>query len=592
MRRLQDSFTSVNTCKIALIGVGRWGKNHYRVLSDLGCLAAVCDPRGQGALDAAGLGAAVVPVLQDVDGILADPSIQGVVVATPALTHVEVVERCLAAGKHVLCEKPIALTVAEGEALKAQAARLGLVLMVGHVLAYHPVVDVLQRLMRGGALGRVRYLYSNRLNMGVIRNEENALWSFAPHDLALCALLLGRLPERVSCQGQAYLSEGIADVTLTSLDFGSGLKGHIFVSWLHPFKEQRFVIVGEKEMAVFDDRAPWESKLMLYAHEVEWIDGQTPKAKPALGRPIPLTQREPLQAQAEHFIASIEQGASPRTDAAHAVEVLRMLEAAQKSLETGGVPVSLDRRAPERAQERASYASRHVDLAGASEKARPLAMRGPSEAATPSAPEAGDDSNAGVYIHASAVVDAGARIGRGTKVWHFAHVMGSAIVGEGCTLGQGVFVGANVRLGRNVKLQNHVSVFDGVTLEDDVFCGPSLTFTNVKQPRSDRPQGGKYAATHVGRGATLGANATIVCGVRIGAYAFVGAGAVVTRDVPAFALVYGAPARVQGWVCYCGARLNIDGGPGGPPVECEGCGTQHDRAHFVTHTGGPEVAGR
>ena len=256
-----------------------------------------------------------------------------------------------------------------------------------------------------------------------------------------------------------------------------------------------------------------------------------------------------------------------------------MLEAAQKSLETGGLPVSLDRRSPDRAHERSAH------LARVAEQARPstaLALTGRVGAEASSETEAASTScHAEVYVHASAYVDAGARIGVGTKIWHFAHVMASAVIGDQCTLGQGVFVGANVRLGHQVKLQNHVSVFDGVILEDGVFCGPACTFTNVKQPRSERSQGGKYVATHVGQGATLGANATIVCGVRIGAYAFVGAGALVTRDVPAHALVYGSPARLQGWVCHCGTRLDIEAAITEAPIICGVCGRQHARNRFA-----------
>ncbi len=160
-------------------------------------------------------------------------------------------------------------------------------------------------------------------------------------------------------------------------------------------------------------------------------------------------------------------------------------------------------------------------------------------------------------IHASAIVDAGAQLGEGTRVWHFAHVCAGARIGAGCSLGQGVYVGNDVLIGRNVKIQNNVSVYDAVTLEDDVFCGPSMVFTNVHNPRSAVPRKAEYRRTLVRRGATLGANCTVVCGTTIGEYAFVGAGAVVSRDVPAFALVVGVPARCIGWVSRHGERLAL-----------------------------------
>ena len=173
-----------------------------------------------------------------------------------------------------------------------------------------------------------------------------------------------------------------------------------------------------------------------------------------------------------------------------------------------------------------------------------------------------------VFVHESAYVDEGARIGAGTKVWHFSHVMSGAEIGENCVLGQNVFVAKGVRIGNNVKIQNNVSVYEGVELEDDVFCGPSMVFTNVKNPRSAFPRRGQYTKTIAKRGATIGANATIVTGVTLGAWCFVAAGAVVTKDVPAYAMVAGVPAKIVGWACECGERLTFDGGR----AVCGACG--------------------
>ena len=175
-----------------------------------------------------------------------------------------------------------------------------------------------------------------------------------------------------------------------------------------------------------------------------------------------------------------------------------------------------------------------------------------------------------VFIHESAYVDDGAQIGKGTKVWHFCHVMGGAVIGERCSLGQNVVVMNGVKVGNNVKIQNNVSVYEGVELEDDVFCGPSMVFTNVNNPRSAVSRKNEYEPTRVKRGVTIGANATIVCGVTLGEYAFVGAGSVVTHDVPAYALVAGVPAKRIGWTCECGERLP-DSGAG----KCERCGKRY-----------------
>lgn len=496
---------------VAVLGCGAWGKNHVRVWDQLGHLRMACDsdPALLRAL------AAQYPRLgtsTDLGEVLDRSDVDAVVIATPARTHAALALRALKAGKDVLVEKPMALTAAEGEELAATAKALGRVLLVGHVLEYHPAVLRLRELVAEGALGRLRYVYSHRLSLGQIRVEENALWSFAPHDVAVMTRLLGAEPTEVTCQGEGFLNREVADVTLTQLRFPSGVRGHIFVSWLHPFKEHRFVAVGDRQMAVFDDTRPWAEKLVLYPHRVDWVQGQLPVAHKAEAVPVPLKQVEPLRAEAEHFLACIARREPPLTDGASGVRVLRVLEAAQRSLEGGGtVPVT---------------------------KASP---------------------KGGAFVHPTAVVDEGATLAPGAKVWHFAHVMPGAAVGEGSILGQNVFVGKGVRIGARVKVQNNVSVYEGVTLEDEVFCGPSMVFTNVINPRSAVERKDEFRPTLVKRGATLGANSTVLCGHTIGAHAMVGAGAVVTKDVPDFAIATGVPARVTGWACACGNTLRFDG---------------------------------
>jgi UDP-2-acetamido-3-amino-2,3-dideoxy-glucuronate N-acetyltransferase len=518
--------TTLAVPRVALIGCGQWGKNLARNLHRLGALAAVCDANPV-LLEGVRSMYPDVATTTDAPTVFGDPAVAACVVATPAARHAELVEQALAAGKDVFVEKPLALTVGDGERLVRLAEARGRVLMVGHLLEYHPAVERLRELVAAGELGKLQYLYSNRLNLGRIRTEENALWSFAPHDIHVMLRLLGEPPTEIACQGASYLNHAVADVTMSVLRFASGVQGHIFVSWLHPYKDQRLVVIGDRKMAVFDDTQPFD-KLRLYPHRVDWID-RVPVAIKAEAETVPLPEIEPLEAECRHFLECVATRRRPRTDGANGVEVLRVLAACQQSLERGGMPVLLTTPAP-----RQRY-----------------------------------------FAHPTSTIDEGCEIGEGTRIWHYSHVTTGARIGRGCTLGQNVFVAGGVVIGDNVKIQNNVSVYEGVILEDDVFCGPSMVFTNVLNPRSHVSRRHEYRRTLVRQGATIGANATIVCGVTIGRYAFVGAGAVVTRDLPDFALAFGAPAEIRGWMCRCGVRIEFDGT--GTRGRCTACGARYVR---------------
>jgi UDP-2-acetamido-3-amino-2,3-dideoxy-glucuronate N-acetyltransferase len=520
---------STGVPRLALVGCGPWGRNLARHLHDLGVLAAVCDqapdPRAWVRQTYPG-----VTVMSQATEVIGNPALSAVAIATPAASHAALARSALEAGQDVFVEKPLALTVAEGEELVRLAERQARVLMVGHLLEYHPAVTRLRELVRDGTLGRLRYVYSSRLNHGRIRTEESALWSFAPHDVHVILRLLGEQPEAVACHGGHYVQRGVADVTMTVLSFASGVRAHVFVSWLHPFKEQKLVVVGERQMAVFDDTRR-EEKLQLFPHRIDWVD-QVPVAIKVRGETVAVPGIEPLGEECRHLVACLASRGRPASDGASGVAVLRVLEACQASLDAGGAVVRL----------------------------------------APSAGPAGDATP--YFAHPTAAIDPGARIGAASRVWHFSHVMAGARVGRNTTLGQNVFVASGAVVGDNVKIQNNVSVYDGVVLEDDVFCGPGAVFTNVEHPRSHVPRKGEFRATVVRRGATIGANATVVCGHTVGAYAFVGAGAVVTRDVPDHALVLGVPARVVGWVCRCGVPLVFEDGR----AKCAECRAAYQRA--------------
>lgn len=491
---------------MAVVGCGRWGRNLVRNVQALGALRSVVDiepTTAKAVSEQYG-----VPAV-DLDTALGDPSVDGVVVAVPAVDHVEVARSVLDAGKHALVEKPLALRASEAEALCAAAERAGRVLMVGHVLQYHPVFVELERLVRRGVLGRLRYVYSNRLNLGRIRRDESTLWSFAPHDVSMILALVGAEPVSVQAVGGTYVQPGVTDVTTTHLAFPAGERAHVFVSWLHPVKEHKLVVVGDEAMAVFDDDRPWLSKLRLFGHGVEWRDG-VPEAVRAEAEPVAVEPGEPLAAECRHFLECMATGAPPRTDGREGLRVLRVLEAAERS----------------------------------------LCQEAGSPAPAPARPR--------VFVHESAYVDEPCEIGEGTKVWHFSHLLAGTRIGRHCTIGQNVMVGPDVTVGDGCKIQNNVSVYRGVTLEDGVFCGPSCVFTNVANPRAEIDRTAEVRLTRVGRGATIGANATVVCGHRVGPWAMVAAGAVVTADVPAHALVAGVPARRIGWVSHAGERLGDD----------------------------------
>ena len=479
---------------IAVVGNGYWGKNLVRVFKELGCLRTICDINQKGK-----------DVTNDYQSVLDDIKIKGIVVSTPAITHYEIAKRALEANKDVFVEKPLALTVEHGTELVKIAKERDLVLMVGHILEYHPAIIKLVELVKNGDLGKIRYIYSNRLNFGKIRTEEDIMLSFAPHDISAILLLMGNeLPTEISSHGGYYLNRNIADFTLTNMEFKDGVNAHIFVSWLHPFKEQKLVVVGDKGMAVFNDLE--NNKLLLYKHEIEWVDRQpvSHSNKPEI---IKISNDEPLKVECQDFIKSITERTNPKVTGEKGLRVIKVLAKCQESLDNNGESIKLS------------------------------------------------EETLDTFIHRSSIIDSHSIIGKGTKIWHFSHVMSKAQIGEGCNFGQGVFVGDNVKIGKRVKIQNNVSVYDGVEIEDDVFIAPSVVFTNVINPRAIVSRKDEYKKTLIKKGATIGANATIICGVTIGEYAFIGAGAVVTRDVRKYELVYESPARHKGWVCECGEKI-------------------------------------
>jgi len=503
---------------IALIGAGYWGKNLLRNFNNIGVLSLVCE-KDPVRIKWIGENYPGINITQSFSDVLNNKEIKAVVISTPAEMHFYQAREALLSGKDVFVEKPLALDTEEARQLLELSDKNNLILMVGHLLQYHNAFITLKELVFSGELGRVNYIYSNRLNLGKVRREENALWSFAPHDISMILTLAGEYPDFVYATGGNYLHRKIADITTTHLQFPSGLRSHIFVSWLHPYKEQKLVVVGDKKMAVFDDCKTWDEKLVLYHHKIVWKEGMPVPVKDS-GEKIKLQEIEPLYNECRTFLECINSRNRPVTDGNEGIRVLRILNYAQESLENG-TQINISQK------------------------------------------------NNDFFVHKSSYIDNNVSIGAGTKIWHFSHILSGSTIGKDCTIGQNVMIGPDVTIGERCKIQNNVSIYKGVSLADGVFCGPSVVFTNVYNPRAEISRMGEIRKTTVKKGVTIGANATIVCGVTLGEYSFIGAGSVVTRDMPDHALCMGNPARLKGWMCRCGEKLDEN-------LTCSSCGDYYE----------------
>lgn len=318
--------------RVVVLGVGYWGKNHLRNFHALGALAGFYDADAATVSRLAGEYAGVT-AHRDLGQAMAS-DVDAVVISTPAATHGALVRQALEAGKHVFVEKPLCLDVAEAQALRDLARSRSRLLMVGHLLLYHPAFRALKQMVDSGALGTLRYIYSNRLSLGKIRREENALWSFAPHDISMILALTGAMPQSVSAAGGRYVDQAVADTTLTHLMFEGGAQAHIFVSWLHPFKDHRLVVIASEAMIVFDDTRTGAEKVRLYRHDVRWKD-DVPVVARAEAEPVPYGSEEPLNLECKAFLDCLVSGAAPPSDADEGIRVLRVLDACQRALVRG-----------------------------------------------------------------------------------------------------------------------------------------------------------------------------------------------------------------------------------------------------------------
>jgi predicted dehydrogenase len=316
------------------VGCGYWGRNLVRNFHALGALCAVADTTPAGRQQAAQLVPDIEPGT-DIAGVIARRDVDAVALATPAATHCELGLQVLAAGKDLFVEKPMALSLDDARRLADLAARKQRILQVGHVLEYHPATAVLRRWIEAGRLGRLCLLHSRRLNFGRVRTEEDALWNVAPHDFAVMLRVTGRLPGEASCFASYSLGTPRADFAIALLRFAGGVDAHVFAGWLHPTKEQRLVVVGDRGVAVFDDALPLESKLTLYDQRVDLSSGIPQMFKGAI-HSEPLPADEPLRLECAAFLDSIAQRRPPLADGQSGLRVMAVLEACRRSMENGG----------------------------------------------------------------------------------------------------------------------------------------------------------------------------------------------------------------------------------------------------------------
>lgn len=332
---------------LGIVGLGYWGPNLLRNFAQLdGCKVKYCCDLKEDNLKRAKALCPGVEATNSFESLLDDSDVQAVVIATSAASHYKLAKQAILHDKHVFVEKPLTLDIAHAEELVQLAGQRGVKLMVGHLMEYHPAIDKLKDMIQAGDLGSIYYLYSQRVNLGQIRRDENALWSFAPHDISIVMYLLGLEPENVSARGQAYLQEGIEDVVFLNLQFPDEVMAQIQLSWLDPHKIRRTTIVGSEKMAVFDDMEPSE---MIKIYDKGVVNNAS---YGSFGESLSLRfgdvkipyikMVEPLRLECQHFLDCIRDDKQPRSDGHDGLRVVKVLQAAQESLGKGGIPITME----------------------------------------------------------------------------------------------------------------------------------------------------------------------------------------------------------------------------------------------------------
>ena len=487
--------------KIAVIGGGYWGKNLIREFNNLKSLHTICDINKE-ALEHYNKIYPNVKTTTDYNTILENSDIDAVCIALPANMHYKISKESLNANKHVFVEKPITLDIKHAEELLLLSKEKSKILMVGHLLHYHPCIIKIKEMIKDGKIGKIQKIISNRLNLGKIRIEENVLWSFAPHDISIIlSLCNNKMPNSIHSSGSYIITKNIYDVVNSVFKYDD-IYVNINVNWLNPYKEQKISIIGDKGIILFDDTSK-DNKLIYIDKYIEYDSLNNPSAitnNYHVINDIDLN-KSPLLRECEHFINCCNSGEQPITNGEEALRVLKMLTIMQESLNTKTIQYINEKK-----------------------------------------------TNINYFLHHTSTIDKGAVIGEGCKIWHYSHICKTAKIGKYCNIGQNVYIGDGVILGDYCKVQNNVSIYNGVTAGDYVFFGPSCVLTNDLIPRCKYSKNGNYIKTIIEDGVTLGANCTIVCGNTLGKDSLIGAGCVINKNVEKNSVMVGNPGKKIGLI--------------------------------------------